>query len=146
MIRAGALFAAFGAGAALAASPMQPGQWESTVSVALPDRVPLVTTDVDCVTQKDIDNGSKSLPKPGDNCELANVATAEGKTTYDFACRDDDVVRTGRAEFVIEAARYEGKLQLTARKTGSADVTTLMTWTARRIGECPAKPGRPSAQ
>jgi len=146
MIRAGGLFAAVAAGAALAASPMQPGQWESTVSVARPDRVPLVSTDVDCVTQKDIDDGSKSLPKPGDNCQLANVATAEGKTTYDFACRDGDVVRTGRAEFVIEAARYDGKVELTARKPGSADVTTLMTWTARRVGACPAQPGTRASQ
>jgi hypothetical protein len=146
MIRAGALFAALTTGAALAASPMQAGQWESTVSVARPDRVPLVSTDVDCITQKDIDNGSKSLPKPGDDCQLANVATVEGKTTYDFACRDGDVVRTGRAEFVIEATRYDGKVELTARKPGSTDATTLMRWTARRIGDCPAKPGQPSSQ
>ena len=142
MIRAGILLAASVSGAAFAASPMQPGQWDSTVSVARPDRVPLVSTDSDCVTQKDIENGSKSLPKPGDNCELANVATAEGKTTYDFACRDGGVVRSGRAEFVIEATRYEGKLELTLRKPGGADVTTLMTWTARRVGAC-KYPGAP---
>jgi hypothetical protein len=136
MIRTAVLLAALGAGAAWAASPMQPGQWESQVTVARAGRVPLISTDSDCVTQKEIDDGSKSLPKPGDNCELANVATADGKTTYDFACRDEDVVRTGRAEFVIEATRYEGKLDVTSRKGGGPGAVTAMMWTARRTGEC----------
>jgi hypothetical protein len=137
MMRTALLLAALASGAAWAASPMQPGQWESQVTVARAGRVPLISTDTDCVRQKDIDDGSKSLPKPGDNCELANVATVDGKTTYDFACRDEDVVRTGRAEFVIEATRYEGKLDVTSRKGGGpGTATTMMMWTARRTGEC----------
>jgi hypothetical protein len=130
------LLGAFVSGSVLAASPMQPGQWDSTITVARPGRVPLISNDSDCVTQKDIDDGSKSLPRPGDNCELANVATAEGKTTYDFACRDGDVVRTGRAEFVIEATRYEGKLEVTSRKAGGPDIAVTMMWTSRRMGAC----------
>lgn len=130
--------AALVAGPAIAASPMQPGQWASTVSVARSGRVPLVSEDSDCVTQKEIDDGSKSLPKPGDNCTLSNVVTVEGRTTYDFACRDDDVVRSGHAEFVIEATRYEGKLDVASRKGTGPETTAKMTWTARRTGECKA--------
>ena len=136
MMRWAGMLLTLAANAALAASPMQPGQWNSTVSIARTGQVPLVSTDSDCVSQKDIDDGSKSLPKPGDNCELANVATADGKTTYDFACRDGDIVRTGRAEFVIEATRYEGKLELVSRKGNGPETTTSMTWTASRVGAC----------
>jgi hypothetical protein len=136
MMRLAIMLLACASGAVFAASPMQPGQWDSTVSVARAGRVPLISADSDCVTQKDIDDGSKSLPKPGDNCELANVATEEGKTTYDFACRDGDIVRTGRAEFVIEATRYEGKLEVASRKGSGPETTTSMTWTARRVGAC----------
>jgi hypothetical protein len=136
VIRAAWLAAALAPAAALAASPMLPGQWDSTVSIARPGQVPLISTDSDCVTQKEIDDGSKSLPKPGDNCELANVATTDNRTTYDFACRDGGVVRTGRAEFVIEATRYEGKLDLTERKGSAAATTMSMTWTALRKGAC----------
>lgn len=139
MMRSAVVLVACAACAAFAASPMQPGQWDSTVSIARSGQVPLVSTDSDCVSQKDIDDGSKSLPKPGDNCELANTATADGKTTYDFACRDGDVVRTGHAEFVIEATRYEGKLDFVARKGNGPEATTAMTWTARRTGECAPK-------
>jgi hypothetical protein len=133
-----ALFAAILAPvAALAASIMQPGQWESTVSVARPGRVPLISTDSDCVTQKDINDGSKSLPRPGDNCDLTNVATTDGKTTYDFSCRDGDIVRTGHAAFAIEATRYEGKLDVNSRKgSDGPEIASSMTWTARRVGAC----------
>jgi hypothetical protein len=136
MIRAALLTAVLAPMAALAASPMQPGQWNSTVTFIRAGRVPLVTNDSDCVTQKEIDDGSKSLPKPGENCTLANVATVGGKTTYDFACRDGDVVRTGRAEFVIEATRYEGKVEVTSTKAGAPAIETTMNWTALRAGEC----------
>ena len=136
MNRAALVVAAFAVNAAFAASPMQPGQWDSTVSVARAGRVPLISNDSDCVTQKDIDDGSKSLPKPGDNCTLSNVATADGRTTYDFACRDDDVVRTGHADFVIEATRYEGKLDVTSKKGTGPESAVTMVWTARRMGAC----------
>lgn len=136
MIRGALLAAMLVPATALAASAMQPGQWDSTVSVARPGRVPLISTDSDCVTQKDIDDGSKSLPKPGDNCELANITTAEGKTSYDFSCREGDVVRSGRAAFVIEAMRYDGKLDVTSRKGSGPEIASSMTWTARRVGAC----------
>jgi hypothetical protein len=136
MMRSAVALVACAAGAAFAASPMQPGRWDSTVSIVRAGQVPLVSTDSDCVSQKDIDDGSKSLPKPGDNCELSNVATAEGRTTYDFACRDGDVLRKGRAEFVIEATRYDGKLELVSRKGNGPEAAMSMTWTARRMGEC----------
>lgn len=136
MIRTALLAAALAPMAALAASPMQPGQWNSTVTFVRAGRVPLVTNDSDCVTQKEIDDGSKSLPRPGDNCTLANVVTVDGKTTYDFACREGDVVRTGRAAFVIEATRYEGKVEVTSKKASEPAIETTMNWTALRAGEC----------
>jgi len=121
---------------ALGASPMQPGLWESTVSLTRPGRVPLVTTERDCVTQAEIDNGTKSLPKPGNDCELTNVATAGPKTTYDFACRDGPATLQGRAEFAIEATRYDGKLDAVTRRGTAPEVATTMTWVAKRVGEC----------
>ena len=123
--------------AALGASPMQPGLWESTVSVSRAGRVPLVSTDRDCVTQQEIDDGTKSLPKPGNDCTLANVATTGDKTTYDFACRDGPATLQGRAEFTIEATQYVGKLDAVTRRGTSPEVATTMTWVSKRVGECP---------
>jgi Protein of unknown function (DUF3617) len=120
-----------------AASPMQPGLWESTVSVSRAGRVPLVTTDRDCVTQREIDDGTKSLPRPGGDCQLANIATDGGKTTYDFACRDGAATLQGKAEFAMEATRYDGKLDAVARRGTNPDVPTTMTWAAKRVGDCP---------
>jgi hypothetical protein len=123
-------------GALLAASPMQPGKWDSTISVARAGRVPLVSSESDCITQGEIDSGTKSLPKPGDDCQLSNVVTAGARSTYDFVCKDGDAVLRGRAEFQIEATRYDGRLDMTARKGDAPEIATTMTWTARRVGEC----------
>jgi len=131
------LLAALVPAAAQAASPMQPGLWESTVSVSRTGRVPLVATDRDCVTQKEIDDGTKSLPRPGGECELTNIVSDGGKTTYDFACRDGPATLQGKAEFMIEATRYEGKLDAVARRGTNPDTPTTMTWAAKRVGECP---------
>ena len=120
----------------LAASPMQPGKWDSTITVARAGRVPLISSDSDCVTQKEIDDGTKSLPKPGDDCQLSNVLTAGTKTTYDFVCKDGEAVLRGKAEFAIEATRYDGKLDVTARKGDAPEIVTTMLWAARRVGEC----------
>ncbi len=128
---------ALASGAALAASPMQPGLWESTVSMFRAGSVPLISTDSDCVTQKEVDDGTKSLPKPGNDCQLSNVATTGAKTTYDFACRSGSGTLSGRAEFTIEATRYDGKLDAVTRPAGGPEVATTMTWSAKRVGDCP---------
>jgi hypothetical protein len=136
MIRGTILALAIGPSLAFAAAPMEPGRWESTVTVVRAGQVPVVSSDVDCVTQREIDDGTKSIPKPGENCELANLATADGTTTYDFACRDGDLVRTGHATFTLEAQRYDGKLDVVTRKGKGPEVATTMTWSAQRTGAC----------
>jgi len=122
--------------AAHAASPMQPGTWESTVTIVREGQVPVESTDRDCVTQKEIDDGTKSIPRPGGNCELSNVVTENGATRYAFACTNGNVALSGNAEFRIEASRYDGKLTATTR-TGNGPATALtMVWSARRVGDC----------
>ena len=90
------------------------------------------TTDSDCVTQKEIDDGSKSLPKPGDDCTLSNVATAGRKDDLRLRLPRRRRRAQGRAEFVIEATRYEGKLDARRAAGTAPEVATTMTWTARR--------------
>jgi hypothetical protein len=121
---------------ALAASPMQPGLWESTVTIARAGQVPVETTERDCITQKEIDDGTKSLPRPGDNCRLANLTTDNATTRYDFACADGKRTLSGSAEFRIEPASYEGKLNLLTRTGAAQEIASTMIWSARRVGEC----------
>ena len=121
---------------AFAASPMQPGLWESTVTVVRAGQVPVEATERDCITQQAIDDGTKSLPRPGDNCRLANVATNDATTRYDFACTERDGTLSGSAEFRIEATRYDGKLSLLTRTGAGPEIASTMIWSARRVGEC----------
>ena len=121
---------------ALAASPMQPGLWESTVTIVRAGQVPVETKDRDCVTQQEIDDGTKSLPRPGGNCSLANVTTADATTTYDFACTEGGRTLSGSAQFRIEAERYDGKVNIVTRSGNAPEVASTMIWSARRVGEC----------
>ncbi len=122
--------------AAIAASPMQPGLWESTVTIVRAGQVPVETKDRDCITQKEIDDGTKSLPRPGGNCSLANVATNDAATTYDFACTDGKQSLSGSAQFRIEPTRYDGKVNLVTKSGSGPEVASTMIWSARRVGEC----------
>ena len=76
-------------------------------------RVPLVATDRDCVTQKDIDDGTKSLPRPGDDCELTNIVIRRWQDDVRLRLpRRSGHAAQASAEFMIEATRYEGKLDV----------------------------------
>jgi len=119
-----------------AASPMQPGTWESTVTIARAGQVPVVSTDRDCVTQKEIDDGTKSMPRPGGDCQLSNVVTDNAATSYAFACTTGKATLSGTAEFKIEATRYDGKVTATTQTANGPATALTMTWSARRVGEC----------
>ncbi len=121
---------------AFGASPMQPGMWESTVTIAREGRVPVESTDRDCITQKEIDDGTKSVPHPGGDCRLSNVVADSAATSYTFVCTSGNETLSGTAQFKIEPTRYDGKITATT-KTGSSPAAPLtMTWTAQRVGEC----------
>ena len=121
---------------AVAASPMQPGLWESTVTIVRAGQVPVETKDRDCITQQEIDDGTKSLPRPGGNCSLANIATRDAATTYDFACTEGRQSLSGSAQFRIEPTRYDGKVNVVTKSGGGPEVASTMIWSARRVGEC----------
>ncbi len=122
--------------AARAASPMQPGMWESTVTIARAGRVPVESTDRDCITQREIDDGTKSMPRPGGDCRLSNVVIDAAATSYAFVCTAGNESLRGTAEFKIAATRYDGKVTATTQAGNGPAIALTMVWSARRIGEC----------
>lgn len=121
---------------ALGASPMLPGTWESTVTIAREGQVPVESTDRDCVTQKEIDDGTKSMPRPGGDCRLSNVVTDNAATSYAFVCTEGNATLSGTAQFKIEPTRYDGKITATTKTANGPATALTMTWSARRVGEC----------
>ena len=117
------------------AAPMQPGLWELSMTVDS-DGKPLTTpAGRECITQKDIDDGTKTLPRPGGACKLTNVQRTADRATYDLACTQDTLQMRGRADVSFAADAYDGKVDLVV--TGrDASMHVAMTLNARRVGEC----------
>jgi hypothetical protein len=121
---------------AAAAAPMRPGLWELAMTAVVDGEPQTVPAGRQCVSQKDIDDGQKTLPRPDGACRLSNVQRTADRATYDLECRKDTVVTRGRAEITFAAERYDGKVDMLI--TGKSEVGFPMTMTlkATRIGEC----------
>jgi len=117
------------------ASPMQPGLWELSMTVDSEGKPLTAPMARECITQKDIDDGTKTLPRPGGACKLTNVQRTADRATYDLACTQDALQMRGRADVKFAGEAYDGKVDLVV--TGrEASMHVAMTLSARRIGEC----------
>jgi len=107
------------AGTALAGAGMEPGLWELSMSANVSGKVETAPATRECVTQADIDDGTRVLPRPDGSCKLANVQRSPERATYEIA-----------------GDRYEGKASMNVTEAGAKEVPLLMTITARRVGDC----------
>jgi hypothetical protein len=119
------------------AAAMQPGLWELALTVTVDGRVQTLPSGRDCIAQKDIDEGNRTLPRPAGSCELSSVERTADRATYDLSCRQSAMTTQGRAEIIFAGDRYDGKVTMMANdQKGGAGVPIAMTIQAKRIGEC----------
>ena len=131
-----ALAAALGLPGAPALAAMQPGLWELSMTVTVDGKPQTVPVARECVSQKDIDDGEKVLPRPDGECKLSNVRRTPDRATYDLACTKDALTTRGRAEIVFAAETYEGKVNVIVLDKNSLGVPIAMTLAARRVSSC----------
>lgn len=124
------------AGLSATAAPMQPGLWELTMTVVVNGEPQTVPSARDCITQKDIDDGRKTLPRPEGACTLSNVQRTDERATYDLECRKDNVVTRGRADIAFAPERYDGKVNLEVAGRGEVAMPIAMVLLATRVGAC----------
>ena len=115
---------------------MQPGMWELTMTVTVDGKPQTVPTARECISQKDIDDGEKTLPRPDGKCTLSNVKRTPERATYDLACVKDALTTRGRAEIVFAAESYEGKVNVTVMDRNNLGVPIAMALSAKRVGNC----------
>jgi len=131
-------FAALALLAGCSTNPMQPGQWEMTLTSSIdgiPTKLPVARA---CVTQKDIDDPIRTLPRPEGTCTLANVQREfGGKATYDIECKADGRVLQGKAQIVYAGQRYDGTATLDVTEKGARANPLTLGISARRLGDCP---------
>ncbi len=137
LARAVVLFALAGVPlAAGAASPMRPGLWEQSVSTVVGgERVP-ASSSKECISQGDIDQDTKTLPRPDGDCKLSNIVTQGNRTSYDMACRLDNLASRGRMDLVLAADSYDGTTEMSFTGAGKAEVSMTVVINGRRIGDC----------
>jgi hypothetical protein len=119
-----------------AGAPMQPGMWELVIAVTADGQTETVPAGRGCITPKDIADPTKTLPRPGGQCTLANVQRTADRATYDIACKDKQVTTRGRAEVVIAGDRYDGKVTLQMTGRDGKTVPVDMEMSAKRVGDC----------
>ena len=121
---------------AFAASGMQPGLWELTVTVDIDGKPQTVPTSRECVSQSDIDHATKTLPRPDGSCKLSNVLRSPERATYRIACAQGALTTQGQAEIVFAGDRYDGKVDLNVTEKSGRGMPLAMMIAAKRVGEC----------
>lgn len=122
-------------GGALAA-PMAPGLWSLSMTVEIGGQSETLPVVSECISQRDIDDGTRALPRPEGRCSLTNVERTDERATYDLACTNGTLVSKGRAEIRFATDRYDGTVAMTIAEGGAAPQSVAMQITAQRVGNC----------
>jgi hypothetical protein len=118
------------------AAPMQPGMWELSMTTDIEGKPTTAPVGRGCITQKDIDDDTKTLPRPDGSCKLSNVQRKDDRATYDLACTTESLLMRGRAEVAFAPERYDGNVSLLVTDKNKVGLQIAMTLSAKRVGEC----------
>jgi len=122
--------------AAAAASPLRPGLWEVVVQADLGGAASAPPPSRMCLSQKDIDDSSKTLPKPSASCTIVTPKTTDDKTSYDIVCPGPSPMR-GRGDLRSSPNSYDGTILMTMKSApNQPDRPVKFTFAGRRIGDC----------
>ncbi len=119
-----------------AADGMQPGLWELQMSINQNGRSRGLPAARACISQADIDNGERILPRPDGACSLSKVERSPERATYEVACEQEKFTTKGRAEIRFSGVRYDGAVELTMTEKGGDSIPVMMTIAARRLADC----------
>lgn len=118
------------------AQSMQPGQWTLSMRIDHDSRSETAPPVGACITQTDIDDPTKTLPRPGGRCILSNVQRTSERATYDLACLDGAVQSKGKAVVALRGDRYDGEAKLKYSERGGPEREMTVAISARRTGDC----------
>ncbi|HUK65363.1 MAG TPA: DUF3617 family protein [Anaeromyxobacteraceae bacterium] len=108
---------------------MQPGLWEVTATVELPNsEAPPPTTQTECLTQKDVDEDPVAGIEHG-ACRVTDVVRQGDKVSWKVDC--GEVGRGGGELIYRSSTAYDGWMKL--ETSGTVVKTTIR---AKRVGGC----------
>jgi len=115
---------------ARAGDKVQAGRWEITATAELPGTPAIPTTQVECLSQADVD--ADPVPELDRGaCRAKNVSRSGNRVSWTLVC-SGALNGTGRGEIVYQGpTAYSGWMTLEAGGT-----TMKVTLRARRLGGC----------
>ena len=119
-----------------AAQSMQPGQWTLAMRLDFGTHSENAAPVSACITQQDVDDPTRALPRPGGRCVLSNVERTPERATYELACLDGSLQSKGKALIVYRGDRYDGDVQMSYSERGGPVREMKLVIAARRTGEC----------
>jgi hypothetical protein len=122
--------------AASAANPMRPGLWELRVATIVGDKTVPANRSRECISQKDIDHDTRTLPRPSGDCKLSDIERSGNHTTYDLVCQADKATSRGRMDVTMNSDSYDGKVNMVWSGIGNDDVPITIVVHAMRVGDC----------
>ena len=119
-----------------APSALQPGLWEVTVTMEMPNvptpMPPHVTTQ--CIRKEDLADARKSLPVDK-GCKLEDVKQDGNTVTFKSTCKMEMGEMKGSGRMTQKAQSYEGSMELVANMQGM-DFSMKQTFAGKRLGDC----------
>jgi hypothetical protein len=119
-----------------AGAQMLPGQWSLAMTIEVDGRKQVFPAVTECVTKADIDDPTRTLPRPAGRCTLSNVQRVDGRAIYDLACINGSLQSQGRANIAFEPERYYGEVSMAMTDKGAPAQMAQISVVARRAGEC----------
>lgn len=90
----------------------------------------------ECISQKDIDHETKTLPRPDGDCTLSDLVTEGDRTSYGLVCKTGNTVGRGRMDLIVGKDSYDGKTDMLFSGVGSDEIPITVVIHASRIGDC----------
>ncbi len=116
---------------------LQPGNWETTMTMEMAGMPPRPMTTTHCIKADEVkDNQSiaeRIQANPRSKCKVSDVKFEGDKLSYSFAC---DSGASGSAELTFGGTTYEGVTKISVPGHGGGPMTMTQRFKSKRVGDC----------
>lgn len=123
---------------AYAATNMRDGMWEITTKMEMTGRSDVAMpqqTARHCLTKKDVEDPRRTTPSADSRCKMTDYKLQGNTATWKMACQGKGAM-TGSGTVTYNGDSYSGN-QTMAMKQGSEVMNMKMSYSGRRVGDCP---------
>lgn len=122
--------------AAQAELNMQPGMWETTITMHMPGMpmVPPPTTQRYCITQEDL---VPQDPQSAKDCQRLDHNIEGNTVTWNAECTHNGGVTVGSGKITYAGDTYQGSMEMEMRNGPGGGMKMTQTMVGHRIGDCP---------